>query len=371
MEDHALRVAIVAPTLGILGGQAVQAQRLIEAWRHDEDVHAWLVPINPVPPAPFDRLMRFKYVRTLITQAVYWPQLFRELRQADIVHAFSASYSSFVLAPLPAIVVSRLYGKPLILNYRSGEAPDHLQRSALARHVLARVDANVVPSRFLREVFAGFGIPAHVVANVVDLRRFTYRPRQPLRPRFLSTRNFERLYNVACTLRAFARIQARLPDASLVLVGSGSEDAALRELALRLRLANVTFAGRVAQAEIPRHYADADIYLQTPFIDNMPGSVIEAFASGLPVVATKVGGVPAILEHGVHGLLAAADDDESVARHAIRLLEAPDEARQFAEAALATCRAYEWSVVRHDWLAIYRAVARRWARDRSSHVEAA
>lgn len=353
-----LRVAIVAPTLGILGGQAVQAQRLLDGWRDDSDVQAWLVPINPVPPAPFSGLLRIKYVRTVVTQVLYWLRLLRELRHADVIHAFSASYFSFLLAPLPAILVARLYGKPLILNYRSGEAPDHLGRSAVARLVLKRVDANVVPSAFLRDVFAGFGIEARIVANVADLRRFSYRPRQPLRPRFLSTRNFEPLYNLPCTLRAFARIQAQRPDASLVLVGSGSEDRALRELARSLGLARVVFAGRIPQADMHRHYDDADIYLQTPSIDNMPGSVIEAFASGLPVVATRVGGVPAILEHGVHGLLAPDNDDEAVANHALRLLDRPDEARGFAEAAYATCRAYEWSNLRHDWLDVYRSVAR-------------
>ena len=48
-----LRVAIVAPSMSILGGQAVQADRLIRAWARDSDVEAWLVPINPRPPGPF------------------------------------------------------------------------------------------------------------------------------------------------------------------------------------------------------------------------------------------------------------------------------------------------------------------------------
>jgi len=48
-----LDVAVVAPTLRILGGHAVQAERILEGWQGDPDVHAWLVPINPVPPKPF------------------------------------------------------------------------------------------------------------------------------------------------------------------------------------------------------------------------------------------------------------------------------------------------------------------------------
>jgi glycosyltransferase involved in cell wall biosynthesis len=354
-----LHVALVAPSLRILGGQAVQAQRLLDAWRQDADVEAWLVPINPVPPPPFDRLLRVKYLRTLLTQALYYPLLLRELRRADVVHVFSAAYASFLLAPLPAILVARLYGKPVVLNYRSGEAPDHLRRSALARRTLKSVDLNVVPSSFLNQVFARFGISSRVVANVCEGARFQYCERDPLRPRLLSTRNFEPLYNVGCTLRAFARVQRQYPDASLILVGSGSTEPALREQVRELGLQHVTFAGRVAHADIHRCYADADIYVQTPSIDNMPASVIEAFASGLPVVATRVGGVPAILEDGVHGLLAPDDDPDAVADRIIELLQDPERARRMAAAARASCQQYDWTVLRDEWIAVYRSVAAR------------
>jgi L-malate glycosyltransferase len=352
-----LNIAIVAASLRILGGQAVQAQRLLSGWADDPDVTAWLVPINPVPPAPFDRLLRVKFLRTVVTQLIYWPRLFRELARADVVHVFSAAYASFLLAPLPAIVVARILRKPVILNYRSGEAPDHLRRSWVARTALRHVDLNIVPSRFLRDVFASFGIPATIVANTIDLTRFTYRERDPLRPRLVSTRNFEPLYNVACTLRAFALVQARYPDASLTLVGAGSQDAALRALATELQLRNVTFTGRVAPDDIARYYADADIYIQTPSIDNMPGSVVEAFGSGLPVVATDVGGVPAILTDGVHGLLAPDNDHRAIAARVLQLLDDPSYGRRLAAAARDTCEAYRWPVVREGWIAAYRSLA--------------
>jgi glycosyltransferase involved in cell wall biosynthesis len=351
-----LRVAIVAPSTRILGGQAVQAQRLLDGWRNDPDVTAWLVPINPERPQLRPLLAR-KYVRTVVTQALYWPLLLRALRDADVVHIFSASYSSFVLSPLPAVLVARWLGKPVLFNYHSGEAPDHLRRSALARRVLRSVDVNVVPSVFLQRVFQEHGIRTGVIANVAVLDRFQYRERHPLQPRLLSTRNFAPIYNVAATLRAFARVQERYPEASLTVVGRGSQEPYLKSLAGELRLRNVTFTGAVAQDEIHRYYDDADIYVQTPTIDNMPLSVIEAFASGLPVVSTDVGGIPTILTHGVHGLLAPHDDDRSIAENVIRLIEHPAEARRLAEAARATCRAYEWSLLRDQWLAAYQSLA--------------
>ena len=355
-----LRVAIVVASLRILGGHSIQARRLLNGWAHDPAVDAWIVPINPVPPKPFDRLLRVKYVRTIVTQLLYWPLLIRELRRADVVHVFSASYSSFLLAPLPAIAIARLFRKPVLLNYHSGEAEDHLRRSLIARTVLRRhVNINVVPSPFLKDVFQRFGVHAAVIVNTVDRRDFAYRPRdldrRPLT--ILSTRNFEPVYNVACTLRAFAAVQARFPDATLTVVGTGSQQQALEQLTADLGLHGVRFVGSVAPQEIPSYCAIADLYVQTPAVDNMPLSVLEAFASGLPVVSTAVGGVPSVLTDRVHGLLAPADDAAAIAARITELIERPDYAKQLAAAAYEECGRYDWHRVRGLWLDIYQHLA--------------
>lgn len=351
-----VRVAVVAPSLRILGGQAVQADRLLRAWTGDPEIEAWLVPVNPLPPRPLRVLTEVKYVRTVVTELTYGPLLVRELARADVVHVFSASYTSFLLAPLPAVAIARALGKPVVLNYRSGEAPDHLRRSAIARAVLARVDRNVVPSRFLVEVFAGFGIDATVIPNIVDLDRFKYRERDPLRPRLVSTRNFEDLYNVACTVRAFRLVQDRYPTATLTLVGGGAQQGALRRLVEELRLDGVTFAGRVRPDDVAAYYADNDIYVQSPNIDNMPTSVLEAYASGLPVVSTGAGGVPAILTDGVHGLLAPVGNHDALGRAILRLLDDPGYARRLARQAYDSCQRCTWAAVRDQWVSLYRSL---------------
>jgi len=352
-KTQPVRVAMVAPTMGILGGQAVQADRLLRAWQGDPDVQAWLVPINPIPSGVFRHAVDIKYLRTVATQLCYWPQLFRELRRADVVHVFSASYFSFLLAPLPAVLVAKLLGKPVVMNYRSGQAPDHLRRSAIARATLRWVERNAVPSAFLQGVFREHGISAEVIPNIVDVDRFSFRKRQPLAPRVLSTRNFEALYNLACTLRAFRLVQDRYPEATLTLVGAGSEEPRLRALASELGLQQVHFAGRVAPAEIWRYYADADIYLQTPDIDNMPSSVLEAFASGCAVVSTNAGGVPAILTDDRHGLLVECGDHTAAAERIVRLLENPALVDRLTTAARESCAQYRWQTVRSKWVALY------------------
>ena len=117
----------------------------------------------------------------------------------------------------------------------------------------------------------------------------------------------------------------------------------------------MTFAGRVPPADIWRYYADADIYLQTPDIDNMPASVLEAFASGCAVVATNAGGVPAILTDDVHGLLVDCGDHPAAAERSSACSTTRARATPDRRPPVDSCAEYQWSSVRAQWVALYGA----------------
>ena len=349
-----LRVLIVAPSLDILGGQAVQAARLLERLREEPTLEVSFLPVNPRLPGPLRRLQGVKYLRTVVTSLYYWGLLLARVPQYDVIHIFSASYLSFVLAPTPAILVARLYDKRIILNYRSGQAADHLRRwRRTAIPTIRMADAVAVPSGYLVDVFAQFEIVSRSIPNFVDTDRFSFRERSELRPVFLSNRNFEPLYNVECTLRAFAIIQQRWPDAKLIVAGDGSQRGELERLAQSLELRNVEFVGRVAPDQMNALYNAADVYLNSPDIDNMPGSVIEAFASGLPVVTTDAGGIPYIVDDRNSGLMVRCGDHRAMAGVALELLEDRALWRRITTRAWEECVRYRWDAVKSEWLKLY------------------
>lgn len=355
-----LRVLIVAPSTGILGGQAVQAARLLARLRAEPQLEVSFLPINPQLPGILRRLQAIKYLRTILTSLVYCATLLWRVRQHDCIHIFSASYFSFLLAPTPAILASKLYGKKSVLNYRSGEAADHFTRwRRTAIPTVRLVDVVAVPSGYLVDVFKRFGISARSIFNFVETERFRFRERRPLRPVFLSNRNLEPLYNVECILRAFALIQRRFPEASLTVAGDGSQRRELERLARELGLRRTSFVGRVEPEKMPELYDAADIYLNSPNIDNMPGSIIEAFASGLPVVTTAAGGIPYILSDGETGMMVGRNDHEAMADRAMRLLEDQALAQAIVTKAHEECRKYSWDSVRHEWLGLYYSLAGR------------
>src|ERR1044071_5103255 len=119
-----LRVLIVAPSLDILGGQAVQAARLIARLREEPSLDVGFLPINPRGRGILGKLQGIKYVRTIVTSVLYVLSLLARVRKYDVIHIFAASYFSFVLAPTPAVLIGKLFHKRLLLNYHSGEAED-------------------------------------------------------------------------------------------------------------------------------------------------------------------------------------------------------------------------------------------------------
>lgn len=353
-RSRPIRVCILAPSLDTLGGQSRQAVRLMAGLENEASLDISFLAHNPRFPGPLRWLQKIKYVRTVLTHSVYWMQLLMRLWKVDVVHVFSASYFSYLLGVAPAILIGKLYGKKVLLNYRSGEAEDHLRNWKLTAVPIMRLaDMIVMCSGYLVDVFARFGLSSRPIFDVVELEVFRYRERRPIRPVFLTSRLLEPLYNVPCVLRAFAIVQRRFPEATLTVAGDGWMRPQLEALASELSLQHTKFVGRVPFEDMPALYDAADIYLTATDLDNMPGSVVECLSCGLPVVTTDAGGVPYIVTNEETALIVPCGDHEAMAKAAIRLLEDNELAVRLARAGRESCRRFTWPAVRDDWLRAY------------------
>jgi L-malate glycosyltransferase len=346
----ALTIAVVAPSLDILGGQGVQAKSLMEALK-DAGFNVLFVPINPRFPRWLQWVRKIPGLRTLVNQALYIPSL-RRLRHANVVHVFSASYWSFLIAPVPAILAARLFRKPVVLNYHSGEAADHLQHWGWGVHPWLRLVTEIaVPSVYLEEIFAHHGYPTRVIRNMIDTSSFHYRERVPLKPRILSARNLESHYRVDNTLKAFALVQKECPEATLTIAGYGSQEAALRALAKGML--GVKFVGRVEPKDMPALYDSADIFVNSSEIDNQPISILEAFSAGLAVVSTPTGDIPAMLLNGARGQLVPHDDPQALATAILDALEQSAGVTAMTRSARAEAEKYTGPMVCREWAELY------------------
>ena len=349
-----LKVAIVAPSLRYVGGQAVQADLLLRLWRNDPEIEVTFIAVDP----PLPRVLRWAEgipgLRTILREPFYFWHLWHGLRGVDVAHIFSASYWSFLLAPAPAWFFAKLSGKKTIINYRSGEAREHLQRFRSGRFVLSHAGLIVVPSAYLVDVFREFGLSAVVVPNLIDLAQFGYRERRPLRPHLVCTRGFHQYYAIDKVVKAFAEVKKEYPEARLDLVGGGPLEGEVRQLVADLPVDGVTFTGVASRSEIGKYYDHADIFINASWLDNMPVSVIEAFAAGTPVVTTSPESMPYLVEHERTGLLSPVGDERALAANVVRLLREPELAAALARNAYRESRKYTWEVVREQWAKVYK-----------------
>jgi len=353
-DTHPVRVAIVAPRIEhLLGGQEVQAQLLLKLWHGDPEVQAWYVASNPGLPGWLERV---PYLRTVTRFPVYLTTLLRGLRDADVVHIFSTAFSGFLISVVPAYAVARLLGKKVLINYRSGLAQKHMRASSFARGVLRHADRVMVPSAYLVDVLDEFEIAAKEIPNIVDTTLFSYRVRSPIRPLLLCSRNLEAWYGIDLILRAFAQVQRAFPEARLWILGEGSQEKAARRLLEELNVRGVELPGRIPRERIADFYDNADILINASRVDNMPASLLEAFACGLAVVSSNAGGIPAIVTHGETGLLSEMEDWKGLAENVIRLLRDPELARRLTENAHQQSREYRWEKIREPWLRTYKGL---------------
>src|SRR5438105_5538822 len=356
-NGNAIRVALMAPSLRNFGGQSVQADLLRRGWESENEIELAFVATDPEFPRWVAWVRHVPWVRTVVRLPLYAKAAFLALRRADIAHVFCPAYVSFLLTVVPVFILVKLQGKRLIVHYHSGEAADDLRLSRPARWMLRRAETVIVPSMYLQDIVSRHGIETIVVPNVIDTSRFRFRQRQSFLPILICTRSLEPHYRVDNVVRAFAEVRKERPEAQLLLAGSGSQEQAIRQLASELSLTGVSFLGAVAPGEINKLYDQADILVNASEVDNMPVSIMEAFAAGTPVVSSAAGGIPYLVKHQHTGLLSEPGDWRGLAANIIRVCRDVGLGIRLAENAQQQSLEYEWSRVKAQWLAVYAATS--------------
>lgn len=335
------------------GGQSIQANRLLEAFANNEEIELKLIPNNPELKI-FRFLQKIPVIKTLAASLKFWRLLLTRIGGFDAVQVFSSGTTSYIISTIPPLLAAKIFGVKSILHYHHGGLEEHLTEWKMtAKPTMKMFDEIVVPSRFLVDVFDKFGLRAQSISNFVELEKFVFRERDPLKPVFLSNRTFEPHYNVECVLQAFQLIQEKIPESSLIVAGYGTEEEKLKNLAKTLNLQSVEFTGKISNEKMAEVYDRADIYLNASLVDNMPLSFIEAFACGLPIVSGKTGGIPYIVKNGETGLLVEPGDHATLAEKSIELLKNNDLAQKIIRNAVIEVEKYAPKNVLADWKKLY------------------
>jgi glycosyltransferase involved in cell wall biosynthesis len=219
--------------------------------------------------------------------------------------------------------------------------------------MLALADQVTTPSPYLAKAFASCREDLQVLPNAIETPTIAPRQRNRPQPRLIWLRAFHEIYDSVLAVETLAELRRDVPNAVLTMIGPDKGDgsrARATAAASRLCLGDaIAFEGLVAKPRVPDRLAQADIFLNTSRIDNLPVSVLEAMAGGLCIVSTEVGGIPDLLEHERDALLVPPGDARAMAAAVRRVLFEPGLALRLSRNARDKAASFDWNAVLPRW----------------------
>ncbi len=165
----------------------------------------------------------------------------------------------------------------------------------------------------------------HIVHCGVDPAQFPAVTHAGPGHRLLFVGRLTAVKGVPILLEALAKLRKDRPNLVLTIAGDGPDRTRLEAMVLRLNLsAHVRFAGYQSQLQVRTHLQETDVFVLPSFAEGVPVVLMEAMAAGVPVVTTRIAGIPELVEDGISGLLTSPGDAESFAAAIGKLLDDPD-----------------------------------------------
>ena len=222
-------------------------------------------------------------------------------------YSTNAFYYTFLLA-----IISTLFSKPYCPILHGGDLPNRLASSPrLSRFTFGQSFINISPSVYLKQIFEQEGFRIRHIPNFIEISNYPMTIRKEFRPRLLWVRAFHKIYNPLLAIYVLEKLLVKWNDTKLCMVGPDKDDSlnSVKQLADQLGVRDhLSIRGKLEKKEWIKLSEEYDIFINTSNFDNLPVSLMEAMALGLPIITTNVGGIPFLINHKSTGILVKPND---------------------------------------------------------------
>ena len=261
----------------------------------------------------------------------------------DVFHIHGCSGLGF-FPIIIGVLIGRFTKKKIIVTYHGGNFKKFIASyPKLVKYFLTKADVLTVPSQYLVKIFKENNLDTIHLPNIIREDNVKFKKRNFFHPKIIVTRSFEKVYNISLVIKAFAEIKKKYIGSTLFLIGDGSLKKILQKEVKDLEVKGIVFVGRVENSEIGNNLNKADIYVNPTTADNMPISLFEAFACGLPVISTNVGGIPNFIKDSENGFLIDSDDLEGLISKIEYILLNQDKMKPIVNKGYSTFLSKTWS----------------------------
>jgi glycosyltransferase involved in cell wall biosynthesis len=234
----------------------------------------------------------------------------------------------------------------------------------------SKADAIIAPSQYFKGIISGWGIPYHkieVIYNAIDPSNYALAcTKEEAQGRLglggkiiLTVARLTPWKGVDRIVETLPKVRRRIDEANLVVVGDGPELGNLQRLARALGAKEyVSFVGRVPHEEVPYYLRAADVFVLYSGYEGLPHIVLEAMATGVPVILSDKGGNQEVVEDGVNGMLVPIGNQEKLKEAILRVLQDRGLTGEFVERSRERLeQAFSWDVLTKRTLEVLQAVS--------------
>lgn len=263
------------------------------------------------------------------------------------VYSTSAFWYAYVCGHL-----AKALNKKYICILHGGNLPNRLhQNPKLCKQLFGNAYQNVAPSGYLLQAFQqkGYSNLVHI-PNSIEIDKYLFKHRQQAQPKLLYVRALAHIYNPMLALQVVKALQKKYPHVELSMVGPFKDDSIHQCKAYaEAHQLPVRFTGKMEKEEWIAYAKNFDIFINTTNVDNTPVSVIEAMALGLPIVSTRVGGIPYLLNRD-EAILVPPNNPKAIAHAIEELLLSPQKVQTLSLNARKKAESFDWQSCKNHWL---------------------
>ena len=228
------------------------------------------------------------------------------------------------------ILLAKWFKIPYVPILQGGNLPERFKKHPIIFNFLFSEARKIIsPSKYLQASSQHINFPITVIPNYIDVKKYSFKIRQEIKPNLFWVRAIHSIYNPSMAIHVLDQIRKIYPSARLCMVGPIKDHSIdeVKKLVNKYKINDqITITGKLEKREWIELSSNYDIFINTTNYDNLPITLLEAMALGMPIVSTNVGGIPDLLNHNKTAKLVNKNDVDSMVDHIIEYI-AKDEER--------------------------------------------
>ena len=285
--------------------------------------------------------------------------IYNKHKNLDLVLIDTFSGKSYYFAILSSYVCYFLNLKYILVLRGGNLKNEFLRKKLITKKIFFNSCQIISPSVFFEKSLNRIQIKTTYIPNYIDIENYRFSLRKKCMPKLLWVRSFHKVYNPEMAIYVTHELNKIYPNVELCMVGP-DKDGMLekcKQLCNRLNIAkNVEFTGLLNKKDWISLSYNYDIFLNTTDYDNLPVSVIEVMALGIPSVSTNAGGLKYLHSQESDGLLVEKNDIQMMKTNVIKLIENKKLAQALSFNGRQKAKKFRWEKVKDLWNKVFESI---------------